>query len=428
MVGTEDKAKVEDGYVIEEDDSLFRPAAGTNGGYVWEEEYKRSWEVVQQDNTSSLQSVIDAVQRDIRAKKKKENVGSVQKGIIRHLYIILDLSKSMLLSDVMPSNLDLTLIYLEMFINEYFDQNPISQLGIIVTSNGLARKLTELSGNPAEHIRALKRKESRDCVGEPSLQNALEMARASFAHLPQKGNRELLVIMASLTSCDPKNVHETIENCSKDQIRATVISVAAEVHLYRELALKTYGSLHVPLNERHYKEILRDCIPPITLVSRAPAANACLIMGFPSRVLATGDGYAISICACHGKPTPAGFQCPRCKSKVCELPTECPICNLDLVSSPHLARSYHHVFPVAVFLEVSNDGKAVACYGCQRMLDEAPPDIKHSNVATTTAIVVENYVNSTMKFQCPNCKNIFCHECDLFIHDILHNCPGCISF
>lgn len=29
-----------------------------------------------------------------------------------------------------------------------------------------------------------------------------------------------------------------------------------------------------------------------------------------------------------------------------ELPGACHICGLTLVSSPHLARSYHHLFPV----------------------------------------------------------------------------------
>jgi len=35
---------------------------------------------------------------------------------------------------------------LELFIEEYFDQNPISQLGIIVTKNKRAEKVTELGG------------------------------------------------------------------------------------------------------------------------------------------------------------------------------------------------------------------------------------------------------------------------------------------
>ena len=35
-----------------------------------------------------------------------------------------------------------------------------------------------------------------------------------------------------------------------------------------------------------------------------------------------------------------------------ELPASCHVCGLTLVSSPHLARSYHHLFPVQPFREV----------------------------------------------------------------------------
>jgi transcription factor Ssl1 len=32
-----------------------------------------------------------------------------------------------------------------------------------------------------------------------------------------------------------------------------------------------------------------------------------------------------------------------------------------------------------------------------------------------------------LRFQCPACKNLFCPDCDAYLHDTLHNCPGCIS-
>ena len=35
---------------------------------------------------------------------------------------------------------------LEFFVEEYFDQNPISQLGIIISRNKRAEKITELGG------------------------------------------------------------------------------------------------------------------------------------------------------------------------------------------------------------------------------------------------------------------------------------------
>jgi len=41
---------------------------------------------------------------------------------------------------------------LEYFIEEYFDQNPISQLGIIVTKNKRAEKITELGGMILEKL------------------------------------------------------------------------------------------------------------------------------------------------------------------------------------------------------------------------------------------------------------------------------------
>ena len=27
--------------------------------------------------------------------------------------------------------------------------------------------------------------------------------------------------------------------------------------------------------------------------------------------------------------------------------------------------------------------------------------------------------------RCPDCKELFCYDCDLYIHETLHNCPGC---
>eukprot|EP01133_Synstelium_polycarpum_P000437 gene437-521_t len=44
----------------------------------------------------------------------------------------------------------------ELFIKEFFDQNPISQLSLIVTKNSKADKITDLSGNPNRHINAMK--------------------------------------------------------------------------------------------------------------------------------------------------------------------------------------------------------------------------------------------------------------------------------
>lgn len=41
---------------------------------------------------------------------------------------------------------------LEGFVEEYFDQNPISQMGIIVTRNKRAELVCELAGNGRKHV------------------------------------------------------------------------------------------------------------------------------------------------------------------------------------------------------------------------------------------------------------------------------------
>ena len=74
-----------------------------------------------------------------------------------------------------------------------------------------------------------------------------------------------------------------------------------------------------------------------------------MIMGFPVRL---PDASAPALCACHSEMKSEGFLCPRCQAKVCDVPTDCDVCGLMIVSSPHLARSYHHLFPVKAFQAV----------------------------------------------------------------------------
>lgn len=65
-----------------------------------------------------------------------------------------------------------------------------------------------------------------------------------------------------------------------------------------------------------------------------------------------------------------GYLCPQCLSKHCELPVECRACGLTLVSAPHLARSYHYLFPVATFQEITFEGNHLSCFGCQKMFTQ----------------------------------------------------------
>lgn len=108
-------------------------------------------------------------------------------------------------------------------------------------------------------------------------------------------------------------------------------------------------------------------------------------MGFPHGDFESGSTTALSMCMCHLESTIAtdktklavgGYHCPQCLSKYCELPAECLSCGLMLVSAPHLARSYHHLFPVQQFKEFIFDNQADICYSCQKSFDENDRNVK----------------------------------------------------
>lgn len=48
--------------------------------------------------------------------------------------------------DMRPTRFDLTLEYAREFINEWFDQNPLGQIGIVGMRGGIGERVCEMSG------------------------------------------------------------------------------------------------------------------------------------------------------------------------------------------------------------------------------------------------------------------------------------------
>ena len=71
---------------------------------------------------------------------------AIRRTIIRHLIIILDLSNSMMDRDMRPTRFDLSLEYTREFVNEWFDQNPLGQIGIVGMRAGVGERFGEMSG------------------------------------------------------------------------------------------------------------------------------------------------------------------------------------------------------------------------------------------------------------------------------------------
>jgi transcription initiation factor TFIIH subunit 2 len=155
-------------------------------------------------------------------------------------------------------------------------------------------------------------------------------------------------------------------------------------------------------------------------------------MGFPRRVVNSSASYVFD-----GKtPTLAdtAYVCPRCFTKTTEIPTQCMTCTLQLNSSSHIARSFHHIFPVPTFVDDadtaplsdlnvdSNNGTDTMDVQGQSHASSngSNEDYKICGGCSDTMVV-----GMEPLYKCPRCLTPFCTECDSFIHDSLHNCPGC---
>lgn len=132
-------------------------------GYAWEATYVRSWDTVQEDEAGSIRgSVQDLIARGRRRRYGVMSIdrvsvystvdrllapaAAIRRTIIRHLVLVLDLSAAMMDRDMRPTRFDLMLQYAREFVTEWFDQNPLGQIGIVGMRGGLGERIGEMSG------------------------------------------------------------------------------------------------------------------------------------------------------------------------------------------------------------------------------------------------------------------------------------------
>jgi transcription initiation factor TFIIH subunit 2 len=144
---------------------------------AWED-VKRSWDTVVEGQDGSL-SLAEAIEAEKR-KRLLRDTTPLQRGIIRHLILVVDMSFAMAEKDLLPTRHRLAMGYAAEFIREYFEQNPISQMGIVGMRDGIAVRISDMSGNPAGHLEKLAPWRQEEPQGVPSLQNALEMCRGAL--------------------------------------------------------------------------------------------------------------------------------------------------------------------------------------------------------------------------------------------------------
>lgn len=212
----------------------------------------------------------------------------------------------------------------------------------------------------------------------------------------------MIVLQSGLSSCDPGDVYGAVNECQRKGVRASFIGMGAEVFLCRRASERTRGKHGVATDADHLLALVRSHAPPP--LESSGVQSALVRMGFPSKAPQTGQ-----------EPRPAALGerggelvCPRCKALAREVPSKCSVCGLALVASPHLARSFHHLFPVAPYADVP-------------MSDEPSQTMVECSCCLSSFFPSEE----EPALRCHSCGNLACASCDAFVHEGLHNCPGC---
>jgi len=469
----------------------------------WEKAGEGSWTRLQEVDGRLVDEVATLAAKGERERKRygeelEEEEGVYQRGLIRQVVLIVDASRAALTTDMRPTRLGATIAAACDFVEAFFATNPVSSLAVLKAQDGAAARLSRLSGSKRAHVEALKSLSARPHFppsGDFSLAAALEEARFVLAKTPDYGRREILLIVSSLATRDGEDLFKkTAKRLKALSVAVNVVSLSAETAVFKTLASKSDGgSFTVALDRAHFNRLLDAHVPPPKLALKKNTSETkqeesekkgpppLIEMGFPTLRV---DSVYPKVCAMSDAKHDRGtltlewnattFSCPKCMTRVASLPCSCPVCDLPLVSAPHLAASYHHLFPVPRFVEIDlnalsttqrenttpnnkkqklmdnlllddNDDETprakkgdwkeqqqdrerrisqhvsssflahpqapLACFGCLDPLWEPPTP--------------EEPITRAFVYVCPKCETPFCASCDEYIHTSLHNCPAC---
>uniref|UniRef100_A0A1I8E8U8 VWFA domain-containing protein n=1 Tax=Wuchereria bancrofti TaxID=6293 RepID=A0A1I8E8U8_WUCBA len=374
-------------------------------GYTWEVDYADGLnirDVLREDESGSIEKSVAKLILDTKRKKRLNNrPAKVRLGIMRYVYLVIDCSFSMADKSMQPSRLAVTIKALNQFLDKFSEQNPISQVGVVVCKDKRAERLIPLTGNVRLVKESLSTITELLCHGEFSLHNSLMATIRSLHSYPGHASREVILIVASLSTCDPSSIFGTFEVPSilfllkRYHIRCSVISLSAEIFVFKKLCSITSGRHDVVLDSTHFEVILSEhAIPP---VCSRNAESSVVRMGFPAHESIDCPSFCFHQSEVR-PPGGRGFFCPQCGARYCSLPVECRICKLTLISAPQLARSLHNLLPLPAFEEI--DTAEGTCFACIRQLDEKSfvcKSCKSTMVKTANNGVVKKSANQPVE-------------------------------
>jgi transcription initiation factor TFIIH subunit 2 len=109
--------------------------------------------------------------------------------------------------------------------------------------DGIAERWSSWLSNSVDFCLSLE-KVSRIPLGDPSLQNAIDLGRNSLLHVPKHISKEILIVYGSLYTCDPGDILDSISLLVKDGVRTSIVGLSGSVRICETIASSTKGKQH----------------------------------------------------------------------------------------------------------------------------------------------------------------------------------------
>ncbi len=349
-------------YTLSQQYNLFLCPAPMEDKFTWTQEYKKSWE---DDRVEAKTARLGAM---------RQQYNPYTKNIIRHLHLAIDTSLSIEKPDYLPTVRNQITRLVPLFVEQFVRMNPLSLLSFMTCRDTFQKFSKTFDASSLLNV-----------VGDDDF-SFLNCLRAAVEVLKGSSHvRECLVITASIGTRDSGPFDEIIRDIKKHSVKVNLISVCGEVSLFKKICEVSNGKFYVPLDVNHFEIILNHFSYPL---ESTETTNALIKFGFPSRM----DGEGAGLCVCHLAFHNCNYECPVCRAFVCSLPTQCPICDTQLISPLNISKSYHYMYPLKPF--EASDGACRSCGG--------------DGVG-----------------RCTDCGAVYCEECSDFLQGDLSFCLYC---
>lgn len=351
----------------------------------------------------STASDAPANMRQVKVNGSPASDAPVRRGMVRYLYLLVDMTEAARQPDYRPRRHEFAVEAAKSFARRFLSENPLAEVGLVVLRAGTAEVGLALGSSAEEFCERVSAAAAEGPRGRMSLSSGLQRALSGLEDTPSYGTREVLILFASLNTFDaPETPLEGIaEPLQQRHVRVSVVSMSPEVFVLRRICTDTSGTYAVAMNQRHFDELMNEHLAAPECSTHA-AVPKLVRMGFPRQVI---EAAVPAACACHLQPQVRLWICPQCEARVCRVPGRCFVCELPLASSPVLARTSRQLLPPPTFPIAKPDDRWLAdrrCCGCE--------------------LPVEGVGKS-----CPDCRAVFCADCDEYIHTGLRQCPSCLE-